>query len=84
MVKTGKNAGGTLPLPVDENALNADNQRLIRGEKVKTIAKRQLKLEDSLKCNSLQSVLPGGPRQTEATENWERTQREQPLHQLIQ
>ncbi len=38
-----------LPPAVNPNAADADNQKIIRAEEVKTIAKRRLKLAESLK-----------------------------------
>jgi hypothetical protein len=49
MVRTGKQQLIGLPLAVDENRTNVDDQRIIRAEEVKTVAKRRLKLEDALK-----------------------------------
>ena len=38
-----------LPPAVDKNVSDVEDQKIIRAEEVKTISKRQLKLEDSLK-----------------------------------
>ncbi len=48
-VRMGKKQLIALPLAVDENATDVVNQRIIRAEEVKTVAKRHLKLEDALK-----------------------------------
>ena len=48
-VRTGRQQIIELPPAVNPNDANADNQRIIRAEEVKTIAKRRLKLSKSLK-----------------------------------
>jgi hypothetical protein len=48
-VRTGREQIFDLPVAVDPNAANADDQRIIRTEEVKSIAKRRLKLAESLK-----------------------------------
>jgi hypothetical protein len=48
MVRTGKKQLITLPPTVNENVTNVNDQRIIRAEEVKTVAKRHLKLEDAL------------------------------------
>ena len=49
MVRTGREQIIELPPAVDPSAANVDDQKIIRAEEVKTIAKRRLKLADSLK-----------------------------------
>ncbi len=49
MVRTGKNQVIVLPVAMDKNTPDAEDQKLIRAEEAKTIARRQLKLEDFLK-----------------------------------
>jgi hypothetical protein len=72
---------------VDPNAPNAANLTIIRAEEVKTIAKRRLKLQDSLK-KGYATVYDQCSQEVrdklEVTEDWERTQRNQSLHKLIQ
>ena len=48
-VRTGREQTIPLPAAVDANALDAADLKTIRDEEVKTIAKRRLKLQDSLK-----------------------------------
>ena len=48
-VRTGKQQIIDLPPAVDPNATDAEDQKIIRAEEVKTIAKRRLKLAESLK-----------------------------------
>ena len=48
-VRTGREQTIPLPAAVDANAPNAADLKIIRDEEVKTIAKRRLKLQDSLK-----------------------------------
>jgi hypothetical protein len=38
-----------LPSPIDKNATDAEDQKIIQAKEVKTIAKRRLKLVESLK-----------------------------------
>ena len=49
MVRTGREQIIELPPTIDPSAANVDDQKIIRAEEVKTIAKRRLKLADSLK-----------------------------------
>jgi hypothetical protein len=49
MVRTGKEQTIALPSAVDPSAPNAANLKIIRDKEVETIAKRRLKLQDSLK-----------------------------------
>jgi hypothetical protein len=76
-----------LPHAVDENATNINNQRIIRAEEIKTVAKRRLKLEDVLK-KGYTTVYDQYSQEVkdklEATDNWERIQQDQSLHELIQ
>ena len=48
-VRTGKHQIIELPPAIDPNASDAEDQKIIRAEEVKTIAKRRLKLAESLK-----------------------------------
>ena len=48
-VRTGREQIIELPAAVDPNASDAEDQKIIRAEEVKTIAKQRLKLEESLK-----------------------------------
>ena len=48
-VRTGREKIIELPPAIDLNAANANDQKIIRGEEVKMIAKRRLKLAESLK-----------------------------------
>ena len=48
-VRSGREQIIKLPPAIDPNAANADDQKIIRAEEVKTIAKRRLKLAESLK-----------------------------------
>ncbi len=83
MVRSGREQTIVLPDAVDPNAPDVANLTIIRAEEVKTIAKRRLKLQDSLKkgyatvydqCSQeVRDKLKG-------TDNWERTQRNQSFH----
>ena len=48
-VRTGKKQIIELPPAVDESAADAEDQKIIRAEEVKTVVKRQLKLGEALK-----------------------------------
>ena len=77
-VRTGRKQVFDLPSAIDQNNLEFEDKKIIQAEEVKTIAKRRLKLKDSLKkgyamvydqCSQeVQDKL-------ESTENWERTQK---------
>jgi hypothetical protein len=77
-VRTGRKQVFDLPSAIDQNNLEFEDKKIIQAEEVKTIAKRCLKLKDSLKkgyamvydqCSQeVQDKL-------ESTENWERTQK---------
>ncbi len=85
-VRMGKKQLIVLPPAVDENATNVDNQRIIRAEEVKTVAKRHLKLEDVLKkgyAMVYDQCSQEVKDKLEATDNWERIQQDQSLHELI-
>jgi hypothetical protein len=71
---------------VDLNAPDAANLTIIRAKEVKTIAKRRLKLQDSLKKGyaTVHDQCSQEVRdKLKATDNRERTQRNQSLHELI-
>jgi hypothetical protein len=87
MVRTGKKQLITFPPAVNENTTNINNQRIIRAEEVKTVAKRHLKLEDALKkgyATVYDKCSQGVKDKLEATDNWECIQQDQSLHKLIQ
>ncbi len=48
-VRTGKQQTIDLPPPIDGNDPDADDLKIAHAEEVKSLAKRQLKLEESLK-----------------------------------
>jgi hypothetical protein len=48
-VRTGREQIIKLPPTINPNVANVNNQRIIRAKEVKTIAKRRLKLAESLK-----------------------------------
>ncbi len=64
-----------------------DNQNIIRVEEVKLVAKRQWKLEELLKkgyTTVYDQCLQEVRDKLENTVNWDKTQKEQLLHELIQ
>ena len=71
---------------IDPNAAGANNQRIIRAEEVKTIAKRRLKLATSLKKGYITLYNQCSQEvkdKLKATDNWASIQRDQLLHELI-
>ncbi len=86
-VRTGKEQMITLPSVVDASAPNAADLKIIRDEEVKMIMKRRLKLQDSLK-EGYATVYDQCSQEVrdklKATNNWDKMQRDQSLHKLIQ
>ncbi len=86
-VRTGKKQIIELPPAVDPNVADVDNQNIIRVEEGKLVAKRRQKLEESLK-KGYATVYDQCSREVcnklENTVNWDKTQKEQSLHKLIQ
>jgi hypothetical protein len=86
-VRTGKKQVIALPLAVDESTADVEDQKIIRAEEVKTVAKRCLKFKDALKkgyATIYDQCSQEVKDKMEATDDWERIQREQSLHELIQ
>jgi hypothetical protein len=86
-VQTGKKQTIKLPAAVDKNAPDKEDLDIIRNEEIKSVAKRQQKLRESL-MKGFATVYEQCSREVkekpENTENWEAIQREQCLHSLIQ
>jgi len=85
-VRTGRAQIIELPPAVDPNAADADDQKIIRAEEVKTIANRRLKLAESLKkgyATVYDQCSQEVKDKLEATDNWESIQRDQSLHDLV-
>jgi hypothetical protein len=86
-VRTGTEQTIALPSAVDVSAPNAADLKIIRDKEVKTIAKRRLKLQDSLK-KGYATVYDQCSQEVrdklEATDDWDKTQRDQSLHEVIQ
>jgi hypothetical protein len=86
-VRTGRKQVINLPSAIDPNNPELEDKKIIQAEEVKTIAKRHLKLEDSLKegyATVYDQCLQEVQDKLESTDDWERTQKEQSLHELIQ
>ena len=85
-VRTGRQQIIELPPTVDPNDSDVDDQRIIRAEEVKTIAKRRLKLSESLKKGYV-TVYDQCSREVrdklKGTDDWESIQKDQLLHKLI-
>ena len=75
-----------LPLAVDPNSADADDQKIIREEAVRAIAKRKAKIDNALKKGFAtvynQCSLEVRDK-LEASNEWNKVQREQSLHDLI-
>ena len=85
-IRTGKQQIIALPPPVDANAMDADDQKIIREEAVRAIAKKKVKLDNALKKGFVtvydQCSLEVRDK-LEASDEWDKVQREQLLHDLI-
>ena len=85
-VRTGKLQTIALPPPIDMLASDAKDQKIIREEAVRAIAKRKAKLDSALKkgyATVWDQCSLEVRNKLEASDDWERTQREQSLHKLI-
>jgi predicted transcriptional regulator len=86
MVCTGKKQIIELPPAMDESAADVEDQKIIRDEEVKTVAKRRLKLGEALK-KGYATVYDQCSQEVrdklESTDNWDKTQKEQSLEGLI-
>ncbi len=86
-VRVGRQQIIALPPAVNESAADFEDQKIIRVEEVKTVAKRRLKLEDALKkgyATVYNQCSQEVKDKLEATDDWERIQQNQSLHELIQ
>ncbi len=86
-VRTGMEQTIALPSTVDVSALDAADLKIIRDKEVKTVAKRRLKLQDSLKkgyATVYDQCSQEVHNKLEATDDWDKMQRDQSLHKLIQ
>ncbi len=75
-VLTNKKQIIELPPAVDESAADAEDQKIIRAEEVKTVAKRQLKLGEASKKGyaTIYNQCSKEVRdKLESTNNWEKT-----------
>jgi ATP-dependent Lon protease len=85
-VRTGKKQIIEFPPAVDESAADAEDQKIIRAEEVKTVAKRQLKLGEALKkgyATIYDQCSQEVRDKLESTDDWDKTQKEQLLEELI-
>jgi hypothetical protein len=85
-VRSGMEQVIMLPPAVDPNTADADDQKIIREEAVRAIAKRKAKLDNALKKGFAtiydQCSLEVRDK-LEASDEWNRVQRDQSLHDLI-
>jgi hypothetical protein len=85
-VRTGKQQTIDLPPPINGNDPDAEDLKIVCAEKVKSVAKRQLKLEESLKKGyaTVYSQCAEEVRdKLKSSDDWERIQKAQSLHKLI-
>ena len=85
-VRTGREQIIKLPPAINPNATNANDQKIIRAEEVKMIAKRRLKLAESLKqgyATLYNQCLQEVKDKLKATDNWASIQRDKLRHELI-
>ena len=86
-VRTGKQQTIDLPPPINGNDTNAEDLKIIRAEEVKSVAKHRLKLEESLKKEGYATVYSQCAEEVrdklKSSDNWERIQKAQSLHELI-
>ncbi len=86
-VRKGRKQVIHLPSAINPNDLELDDKKIIQAEEVKTISKRRLKLEDSLKkgyATMYDQCSQEVQDKLKLMDDWERTQKEQSLHELIQ
>ncbi len=85
-IRTGKEQIIALPPAIDPNAADTDDQKIIWEEAVRAIAKRKAKLDNALK-KGFATVYDQCSLEVrdklEATDEWDKVQREQLLHNLI-
>jgi len=86
-VRTGKLQTIALPPPpIDTSASDAEDQKIIREEAVRAIAKRKVKLDSALKkgyATAWDQCSLEVCDKLDTSDDWERKQREQSLHELI-
>ena len=85
-VRSGMEQVIMLPPAVDPNSADADDQKIIREEAVRAIAKRKAKLDNALKkgfATIYDQCLLEVRDKLEASDEWNRVQRDQSLHDLI-
>ena len=83
---TGKQQTIDLPPPIDGNDPKVEDLKIVRAEEVKSVAKRQLKLEESLKKGyaTLDSQCAEEVWDNlKSSDDWERIQKAQSFHNLI-
>ena len=75
-VRSGREQIIKLLPAIDPNAANADDQKIIRAEEVKTIAKRRLKLVESLKKGYTTVYMQEVKDKLKGADDWATTQKE--------
>jgi hypothetical protein len=85
-VCTGKQQTIDLPPPINGNDPGVEDLKIVRAEEVKSVAKRWLKLDESLKkgYTTVYSRCAEEMRdKLKSSDDWERIQKAQSLHELI-
>ena len=85
-IRTRKQQIIALPPVVDTSVPDTEDQKILQEEAVRAIAKRKVKLENALKKGFAMVYNQCSLKmrdKLEASNNWERSQREQLLHDLI-
>jgi hypothetical protein len=85
-VRTGRAQVIVLPPPVNDTTSDAADQKILQEEAVRAIAKQKAKLDSMLKkgyATMWDQCSQEVRDKLEASDDWERTQREQLLHNLI-
>ena len=86
-VRTGKQQIIALLSLVNMSAVDAEDQKIIQEEAVRAIAKRKAKLDNALKKGFIMVLYDQCSLKVrdklEASNDWEKTQRKQLLHDLI-
>ncbi len=85
-VRMGKQQIIVLPLPINTSAADADDQNIIQEEAVRAIAKRKAKLDNVPKkgfATVYNQCSLDVRDKLEVSNDWDKTKREQLLHDLI-
>ena len=85
-VRTRKQQTINLPPPIHDTNPDADDLKVVQVEEVKSVTKRWLKLEESLKkgyATIYSQFSEEVHNKLKSSDNWDRIQKAQSLHKLI-